>query len=375
MVHAPSDKVIVYKIILALVLITLCAQVQGVSFDTGFNLEMAVRDVKLAQDLELESLCSGAGHSQVVKDRPTANDSGSRDCVKLASPTAVSRFNMTAGYTQGHFKIPKAENVCVNGAGQPFAVTSSDTRLWEFGMSGKIAPPKDHYHWNCIPYSSYLKQFYLIGFSHVGRGGKRVPLTSKSTPLRLHVDHITTFDIQGGLGYLFDLNWVGIGVTCGYAYDTDKLKLQKTEVPPYVSLTDLTLYATRYKATWKGPWIGGELIFDVPLCTSFNWTVSLGAEYHKNQYNFHHHWISANPSPKIIFREEGSSPNGHGAVIYLATTSEIAEKFVIGANLKYRHFFAHLKHRCPNDSENRSTDALEAFKELICITCELGYVF
>jgi len=46
----------------------------------------------LAQDLELESLCSGAGHSQVVKDRPTANDSGSRDCVKLASPTAVSRI-------------------------------------------------------------------------------------------------------------------------------------------------------------------------------------------------------------------------------------------------------------------------------------------
>ncbi len=55
------------------------------------NLETAVRDAKLAQDLELESLCSGAGHSQVVKDRPTANDSGSRDCVKLASPTAVSR--------------------------------------------------------------------------------------------------------------------------------------------------------------------------------------------------------------------------------------------------------------------------------------------
>ncbi len=44
------------------------------------------------EDLELESLCSGAGHSQVVKDRPTANDSGSRDCGKLASPTAVFRI-------------------------------------------------------------------------------------------------------------------------------------------------------------------------------------------------------------------------------------------------------------------------------------------
>ncbi len=44
------------------------------------------------QDLELESLCNGVGHSQMVKDHPIANDSGSRDCVKLPSPTAVSRF-------------------------------------------------------------------------------------------------------------------------------------------------------------------------------------------------------------------------------------------------------------------------------------------
>jgi len=61
--------------------------------DLLLNLETAVRDAKLAQDLELESLCSGAGHSRLVKDRLTAYDSGSRDCVKLASPTAVSRLN------------------------------------------------------------------------------------------------------------------------------------------------------------------------------------------------------------------------------------------------------------------------------------------
>ncbi len=58
------------------------------------NLETAVRDAKLAQDLELESLCSGAGHSQRVLDRPTANDSGSRSCANLASPTAVFRLNI-----------------------------------------------------------------------------------------------------------------------------------------------------------------------------------------------------------------------------------------------------------------------------------------
>ncbi len=65
--------------------------------DSCLNLETAVRDAKLAQDLELESLCSGAGHSQRVLDRPTANDSGSRDCVKLASPTAVFRLKPPQG--------------------------------------------------------------------------------------------------------------------------------------------------------------------------------------------------------------------------------------------------------------------------------------
>ncbi len=49
------------------------------------------------QDLELESLCNGVGHSQMVKDHPIANDSGSRDCVKLPSPTAGFRFNPKTG--------------------------------------------------------------------------------------------------------------------------------------------------------------------------------------------------------------------------------------------------------------------------------------
>ncbi len=65
-------------------------------------LETAVRDGKLMQDLELESLCNGVGHSQMVKDHPIANDSGSRDCVKLPSPTAVSRIMEIPGHTLGH---------------------------------------------------------------------------------------------------------------------------------------------------------------------------------------------------------------------------------------------------------------------------------
>ncbi len=69
-----------------------CALAESITPIVCFNLDPAVRDGKLMQDLELESLCNGVGHSQMVKDHPIANDSGSRDCVKLPSPTAGSRF-------------------------------------------------------------------------------------------------------------------------------------------------------------------------------------------------------------------------------------------------------------------------------------------
>ncbi len=55
-------------------------------------LDPAVRDGKLMQDLELESLCNGVGHSQRVLDHPIANDSGSRSCINLPSPTAGFRM-------------------------------------------------------------------------------------------------------------------------------------------------------------------------------------------------------------------------------------------------------------------------------------------
>ena len=60
-----------------------------------FNLETAVRDGKVMQDFESELLTTGGTHSQMVKGPPVVNDSGSKDCVNLPSPTAVSRFKGT----------------------------------------------------------------------------------------------------------------------------------------------------------------------------------------------------------------------------------------------------------------------------------------
>jgi len=58
-----------------------------------FNLETAVRDSKVMQDFKSESFERGDTHSRLVKGSPSSNDSGSKDCVNLPSPTAVSRFN------------------------------------------------------------------------------------------------------------------------------------------------------------------------------------------------------------------------------------------------------------------------------------------
>ena len=46
------------------------------------------------QDPELESLLMGAEHSPKVKAAPIKSDSGSGDCVELASSTAESRLNL-----------------------------------------------------------------------------------------------------------------------------------------------------------------------------------------------------------------------------------------------------------------------------------------
>jgi len=44
------------------------------------------------QDFESESVAIGVDHSQMVKATPIATDYGSKDCVNLSPPTAVSRF-------------------------------------------------------------------------------------------------------------------------------------------------------------------------------------------------------------------------------------------------------------------------------------------
>lgn len=61
--------------------------------DAPLNLETAVRDDKVMQDFESESLLIGGEHSQKVKAPPIESDYGSKDCINLSSPTAVSRLN------------------------------------------------------------------------------------------------------------------------------------------------------------------------------------------------------------------------------------------------------------------------------------------
>ncbi len=55
-------------------------------------LETAVQDDKVMQDFESEPPQVGGDHSQMVKAPPTRGGYGSKDCVNLASSTAVSRI-------------------------------------------------------------------------------------------------------------------------------------------------------------------------------------------------------------------------------------------------------------------------------------------
>ncbi len=59
-----------------------------------FNLKTEVRDGKVIQDFESESVPTEGSHSQMVKGPPVGTDSGSKDCVNLPSPTAVFRFKI-----------------------------------------------------------------------------------------------------------------------------------------------------------------------------------------------------------------------------------------------------------------------------------------
>ncbi len=112
---------------------TECASQIATADLSSIILETAVRDGKLMQDLELESLCNGVGHSQRVLDHPIANNSGSRDCVKLPSPTAVSRI-IAGKYPLltplSHLQVKSSEtgNLMVKGASLLTAYIDSNWR-------------------------------------------------------------------------------------------------------------------------------------------------------------------------------------------------------------------------------------------------------
>jgi predicted phosphodiesterase len=67
---------------------------------TPLNLETAVRDGKVMQDFESESFERGDTHSRLVKGSPRLNDSDSKSCITLPSPTAVSRLSTLTWLTE-----------------------------------------------------------------------------------------------------------------------------------------------------------------------------------------------------------------------------------------------------------------------------------
>ena len=69
------------------------------------------------QDFDPELLPIGGSHSQVVKGPPIGNDSGSKDCVNLPSPTAVSRLKETQAIFR--FRAPFSVGLIIFNALEP----------------------------------------------------------------------------------------------------------------------------------------------------------------------------------------------------------------------------------------------------------------
>ena len=73
------------------------------------------------QNFYLELLTKGGSHSQMVKGPPLASDSGSKDCVNLPSPTAVSRMVQRCavfsclGMGDGLIALVLSNNLHLNG--------------------------------------------------------------------------------------------------------------------------------------------------------------------------------------------------------------------------------------------------------------------
>ncbi len=119
----------------------------------GINLETAIRDGKVVQDFDAESHRAGDTHSQMVKGSPALCDYGSKDCINLPSPIAVSRINVSSTSKFSLYHHLKFDAAC------RFYLKKNPHDI-VFGMERNRS--QTHYRAGCGVHAAYLERRKLF---------------------------------------------------------------------------------------------------------------------------------------------------------------------------------------------------------------------
>ncbi len=234
-----------------------------------------------------------------------------------------------------------------------------NVNLWQIGIKGRLTPPKDHFYWNNNQLLSLLNNFYLDGFTYWGwsKNSGQINenihnlITGNTSKSKANLKKVFTFDLQFGLGYLLEWNCFGLGVSGGYAYNTQRVKPKHGEfsLAAMPSPLDRQILTNSFhtRTIWKGPWVGVELFYELA-----NWTFNAGYEHHFALYTVNHYRNidSFAPQPPQPFFEDGTHSNhAYGNIAFMDVKYNFCEGWTAGTTLKYQHWQANHGHLWPDD--------------------------
>lgn len=261
----------------------------------------------------------------------------------LAALDLSTEVNFIGGYRNDDLRRRNTKELIPPTVENVDTIKIKSIHIGQVGLNARFKSPQMDTCCDC----SFLGNFYVDGFAYWGWGGKGAklhevidePFVGPVEFGRAELKDVNTYDYQIGVGYFFDLDCVGVGISGGYAWDRQRIKTSHGELAsaPVTDFLDAPIYSAGYETTttWEGPWIGAEFFFDV--C---EWTLGLGYEYHFAHYRARH-TIPNNPFAEAEgLANIAKSSQGSGNVGFLNAFYHFCEGWQIGAEFKYQNWFA-----------------------------------
>jgi len=305
----------------------------------------------------------------------------------LSALNVESGFEISNIYRHDHYHRENSASLIHQEVNSIDEINVQNVDLWQLGINGRLMTPQNHFYWSNNPLLSLLNNFYIDGFAYwgwAGEGGQITEnihnLSTKNTSKsKAKLKKALTWDIQFGLGYLFNWDCWGLGISYGYSYNTQLIKPKhgKISVAPSPSPLEAQIHTAPFhtKTLWKGPWIGLELFYD--WC---NWKFDLGYEHHSALYTANHYPSLTNK--QLGFEDKTHSSHAYGNVAFLDISYYFYEGWTAGTSFKYQNWKAKHGHLKPDDT----TFALQGLPKSTKITAigswisysislDLGYSF